>query len=233
VALGRAAGIDLGPPPDTRWRPRRGVGGEGARGGVDVGSFLAEDAARSRVDKGQVAPALRDVERRMDRVFDPPFAHVDVGNKRELLHKQFMGRLGKPPKIKPLARGVDPARETQHDKEEAIVAEPFFLGRRVEVFARQRADGSIVELALRQPSGFRAFDEEALDAVEHALRGRVPSPDELHHGESRTLWQLEATAYVVYSPYPSAIFDESTGKVEWIYPLEKRVDHNVKLVAAY
>ena len=76
----------------------------------------------------------------------------------------------------------------------------FFLGRRVEIFVRQRADGSILEMALRNPSGYRAFDDAALAAVEKALGGVAPGT--ARDGEVRTLWQLDATAYVVISPNP-------------------------------
>ena len=58
-ALATAADIQLAPTAaDRAWRPRHGVGGDGAAGGVDVGSFLAEDAARLRVEKGAVAPPV-------------------------------------------------------------------------------------------------------------------------------------------------------------------------------
>jgi outer membrane biosynthesis protein TonB len=233
AALGRAAGIDLAAPAPSAFRPRRGVGGGDGRGGVDAASFLAEDAARDRAAKGLVSPKLRDLERRLGVYFDPPFAHVDVSNRRELLHKQFMARLGKPPKVAELQRGIDPTRETNQEKLERQVAEPFFLGRRAEVFVRQRPDGSIIEMTLRLASGYRAFDEEALDAVEKALADRPAEGADVRGGEVRTLWRLEATAYVVYSPYPAAQFDESTGKMEWVYPLEKKVDRAVRLIAVY
>jgi hypothetical protein len=229
AAIGKAAGIDLSAAPSEP-RPRRGVG---AHGGVGVGDFLAEDAARERVQKGMVAPRLRDLERRLEKQFDPPFAHVDVSNKRELFHKQFVARLGRPPTLRELPRGEDPTRESNQDKLKRSAGEPFFLGRRAEVFARQAADGTILELSVRVGSGFRAFDQEALDAVEKALAGRAPAPEDVRGGEVRTLWQLEATAYVVYSATPSAVFDESSKKWEWVYPLEKKVDRAVRLIAIY
>jgi glucose dehydrogenase len=86
-------------------------------------------------------------------------------------------------------------------------------------------------MALRNPSGYRAFDDAALAAVEKALGGVAPGS--ARDGEVRTLWQLDATAYVVISPNPELVFDESTGKREWRYPLQKRVDHHVRLVAVY
>jgi hypothetical protein len=49
----------------------------------------------------------------------------------------------------------------------------------------------------------------------------------------RTLWQLDATGYVVIAPEPTLKFDEASGKSEWIYPLQKRVDKAVKLLAVY
>jgi hypothetical protein len=204
-----------------------------------------------------VPPSVRTLERTLDRLFDPPFAHVEVANKRELLHQQFMAHLKTPPKLQDLPRGEDPARETDKDKLRRAVGERFFLGRYAEVYVRQRADGSIVEIALRRGSGFHAFDAEALDAVARALAGhavggnpatalpaccgedrnqlragRTPR-DDGRPGEVRSLWRLEATAYVVYSATPEAQFDESTGKVEWVYPLEKRVDREVRLLAIY
>ena len=81
--------------------------------------------------------------------------------------------------------------------------------------------------------GYRAFDDVALAAVEKALAGHVPGGAVAHAGEVRTLWQLDATAYVVVSPEPELVFDESSGKHEWRYPLQKRVDHHVRLVAVY
>jgi hypothetical protein len=134
--------------------------------------------------------------------------------------------------VRALPRGEDPTRETNQEKLKRVVAEPFFLGRRAEVFVRQRADGTIVELTLRTGSGFRAFDQEAMDAVEQALAGKPP-PSSSRGGEVRTLWRLEATAYVVYAATPSVIFDEASGKREIVYPLEKRVDRKVRLVAVY
>src|SRR5262249_51042660 len=134
-----------------------------------------------------------------------------------------------PPKTGELKRGIDPTKETSEEKLRSSGDRAFFLGRRVLVFARQRADGTIVEISIRQPSGFHAFDDDALDAVEKALRARPPREGR----EVRTLWQLDATGYVVIAPEPTLKFDESTGKSEWIYPLQKRVDKAVKLLAVY
>jgi hypothetical protein len=232
-ALAAAADIALAPTAaDRAWRPRHGVGGDGAAGGVDVGSFLAEDAARRRVQKGALAPELRTAERRLDELFAPTFGQADISNRAELFLKQFRGFLRDPPKTGDLQRGLDPTKETLEEKMRSRQLDrAFFLGRRVEIFVRQRPDGSIIEMALRNPSGYRAFDDAALVAVERALGGRAPGA--ARGGEVRTLWQLDATAYVVVSPEPELIFDESTGKREWRYPLQKRVDHHVRLVAVY
>ncbi len=234
-ALASAADISIAPSAaDRAWRPRHGVGGDGAAGGVDIASFLAEDAARLRVGKGAVAPQLRVAERRMDALFAPSFGQADISNRAELFLKQFRGFLRNPPKTGELARGIDPTQETLEEKMRSRQLDrAFFLGRRVEVFVRQRADGSILEMALRNPSGYRAFDDVALAAVDKALGGRVPGGAAAHGGEVRTLWQLDATAYVVISPDPQLVFDESSGKHEWIYPLQKRVDHHVRLIAVY
>lgn len=232
-ALAGAADIALAPTAaDRAWRPRHGVGGEGAAGGVDVGSFLAEEAARLRVQKGAVAPELRSAERRLDAAFSPSFIQSDISNRAELVLKQLRGFLRDPPKTGALQRGLDPTKETLEEMMRSRdLDRAFFLGRRVEVFVRQRADGSIIEMALRNPSGYRAFDDVALAAVEKALAGRAPGV--ARAGEVRTLWQLDATAYVVISPNPELVFDESSGKSEWRYPLQKRVDHHVRLVAVY
>jgi hypothetical protein len=226
-ALGHAAAISPDAPPPG-FRPRRGVGATDGRGGIGVGDFLAEDAGRERALKGLVPPSVRDGERRLDRFFDPPFSHVDNANRRELLHKQFMAALRTPPKTGELGRAVDPTKETAAEKLKSSGDRAFFLGRRVLVFARQLADGTLAEIAVRQSSGFRAFDEDALDAVERALIGRATEGR-----ETRTLWQLDATGYVVIAPEPTLKFDEATGKSEWIYPLQKRVDKAVKLLAVY
>jgi hypothetical protein len=239
AASALAGAIDIAIAPgaaDRAWRPRHGVGGDGAAGGVDVGSFLAEDAARLRVQKGAVAPALRTAERRLDELFVPTFGQSDISNRAELFLKQFRGFLRDPPKTGELQRGIDPTQETLEEKMRSRQLDrAFFLGRRVEIFVRQRPDGAIVEMALRNPSGYRAFDDAALVAVEKALAGRAPggAPRDAPGGEVRTLWQLDATAYVVVSPEPELIFDESSGKREWRYPLQKRVDHHVRLVAVY
>jgi TonB family protein len=232
-ALGHAAGVDVDAPGEAGFRPRQGVGSVDGRGGVAVGDFLAEDAGRERARKGLVPSFVRDLERKLDGYFDPPFAHVDNANRRELMHKQFMGFLKTPPKTGELKRGFDPTKETTEEKLRSTGDHAFFLGRRVLVFARQLANGTIAELSIRQPSGFHAFDEDALDAVEKALKGRPPRPEELRRGEVRTLWQLDATGYVVIAPEPTLKFDESTGKSEWVYPLQKRVDKAIKLLAVY
>ena len=232
-ALAHAAGISLAPSAaDRAWRPRRGVGGDNGAGGIDVGSFLAEDAARLRADKGAVAPELRTLERHLDEVFSPTFIQADVSNRGELFFKQLRGFWRNPPKTGELARTIDPTKETHAEKVRSMHPEQaFFLGRRVEVFVRQKLDGTILEMALRNASGYRAFDDAALAAVEKALAGRAPGS--AHETEVRTLWQLDATAYVVISPEPQLVFDESSGKSEWIYPLQKRVDHHVRLIAVY
>jgi len=219
-------------PPTASTGPA-GVGGRTARGGLTVADFLAEDLARANAQKGVVPPRVREVERRIDALFDPPFAIVDPADRHELFRKQMIGRMRTPIRVRELPRGEDPTRETNQEKARRVAAEPFFLGRRVEIFARQRPDGAIVELAVRQSSGFRAYDAEALAAVERALAGRAPRPDDARDGEIRTLWQLEATGYVVYSPTPTLVFDEATGKREWIYPLQKKVDKKVRLLAVY
>jgi len=219
---------------ERAWRPRRGVGGVDAAGGVDVGSFLAEDAARQRVTKGAVLPELRQLERRLDNAFTPTFVQADISNRAELFIKQMRGFLRNPPKTGELARGIDPARETYYEKLRSMRPEQAsFLGRRVEVYVRQKPDGSIIEMAVRNASGYRGFDDAALAAVERALAGRPPAGAGPRAGEVRTLWQLDATAYVVVSPNPELQFDEATGKHEWIYPLQKRVDHHVRLIAVY
>ncbi|HXU73652.1 MAG TPA: hypothetical protein VN947_30245 [Polyangia bacterium] len=232
-ALAAAADVSIVPTAaDRAWRPRHGVGGDGAAGGIDAPSFLAEDAARMRVNKGAVAPELRDDERRLDALFSPTFGQSDISNRAALFWKQFRGFLRDPPKTGALHRGVDPTTETLEDKMRSRdLDRAFFLGRRAEVYVRQRADGSIVEMALRNPSGYRAFDDVALAAVEKAVAGHLPGA--VRDGEVRTLWQLDATAYVVVSPEPELVFDESSGKHEWRYPLQKRVDHHVRLIAVY
>ncbi len=229
--LSYAAGVDLEAPAPSSFRPRHGVGAVDGRGGVAVGDFLAEDAGRERAQKGAVPPFVREVERQLGETFSPPFGHVDNGNRKELLHKQMMGFLRTPPRTGELARGVDPERETTEQKLNSTADHAFFLGRRALVFARQRADGTIAELSLRQSSGFHAFDDDALDAVYKALSKRSPRAGET--GEVRTLWQLDATGYVVIAPEPTLKFDEATGKSEWIYPLQKRIDKAVKLLAIY
>ena len=139
-----------------------------------------------------------------------------------------------PPKTGELARTIDPAKETLAERlRSARPDQAFFLGRRVEIFVRQKADGTILEMALRNESGYRAFDDVALAAVEKALAGRVPGGARGTAAEVRTLWQLDATAYVVISPEPQLVFDEASGKREWVYPLQKRVDHHVRLMAIY
>jgi outer membrane biosynthesis protein TonB len=234
AAIDRASATMAPSAADRAWRPRHGVGGEGGAGGVDVASFLAEDAARQRVAKGAVAPELRQLERRLDDSFVPTFAQADVSNRAELFIKQMRGFWRNPPKTGSLARGIDPTKETYGEKLRSMRPEQaFFLGRRVEVYVRQRHDGSIIEMAVRNASGYRAFDQAALDAVEKALGGRLPAGAHADADEVRTLWQLEATAYVVVSPNPELVFDEATGKHEWIYPLQKRVDHHVRLMALY
>jgi hypothetical protein len=226
---------DVAPSAAARaWRPRHGVGGVDAAGGVDVGSFLAEDAARQRVAKGAVLPELRRLERRLDDAFVPTFTQADISNRAELFIKQMRGFLRNPPKTGELARGIDPAKETYAEKLRSMRPEQvFFLGRRVEVYVRQKPDGSIIEMAVRNPSGYRGYDDAALAAVESALGGHLPAGTGHQASEVRTLWQLDATAYVVISPNPVLEFDESSGKSQWIYPLQKRVDHHVRLVAVY
>ena len=230
AALERVVGTG-GPTDGAGYRPRHGVGHE-ARGGLDLGSFLVEDAGRARVDKGVVPPGLREAERVMAARFDPPFGHVDVANKRELFRKQFIGRLKTPPRVRELSRAEDPARESNGEKLKRIVREPYFLGRFTEVFVRQGSGGTILEMLVRTSSGFRSFDDDAIAAVSKALEDSPP-PEARAGSEVRTLWRLEATAYVVYSPTPVGEFDEATGKVQMYYPLQKRVDHKVKLVAVY
>ena len=234
AAVARAAGVDLSPSSSDRgFRPRRGVGGDSRQGGVDVASFLAEDAARMRVDKGAVAPELRRLEKRLHEAFAPTFAQADNSNRAELFLKQFRGFLKNPPKTGELARTLDPTKETLADKlRSARPDQAFFLGRRIEIFVRQAPDGTIREIAIRNASGYRAFDEAALAAVEKALAGHLPAGAG-HEGDVRTLWQLDATAYVVISPQPELIFDEASGKSEWLYPLQKRIDKAVHLIAVY
>ena len=234
-ALARAVDLPTAPTAaDRAWRPRRGVGGGSGAGGIDVGSFLAEDAARQRVQKGAVAPELRTLERRLDDAFTPTFTQADVSNRAALAWKQLRGFLRDPPKTGELARTIDPTRETLEEKMRSRRPDQaFFLGRRVEIFVRQKSDGTIMEMAVRSASGYRAFDDAALVAVEKALGGRVPAGSDARAAEVRTLWQLDATAYVVVSPEPRLVFDEASGKHEWIYPLQKRVDHRVQLVAVY
>jgi hypothetical protein len=200
-----------------------------------MGDLLAEDLARARAQQGQVPPRLREVERRLDTLFSPPFEHVDRSDRRELFRKQFIGRMKTPLATRALSRGEDPTRETSSDKLRRVAAQPYFLGRRTLVFARQRRDGELVELVVRESSGFRPFDEDALGAVARALEGRPPRLDEGQREaeEVRMLWQLDATGYVVYAPTPTLVFDEATGKSEWTYPLQKRIDRAVRLVAVY
>lgn len=234
AAVARAAGVELSPSSSDRgFRPRRGVGGDSRQGGVDVASFLAEDAARMRVDKGAVAPELRRLEKRLHEAFAPTFAQADNSNRAELFLKQFRGFLKNPPKTGELARTLDPTKETLADKlRSARPDQAFFLGRRIEIFVRQAPDGTIREIAIRNASGYKAFDEAALAAVEKALAGHLPAGAG-HEGDVRTLWQLDATAYVVISPQPELVFDEASGKSEWVYPLQKRIDKAVHLIAVY
>ena len=79
---------------------------------------------------------------------------------------------------------------------------------------------------------FRRTDHGFVREVYQGLDAIIPLPVFVAYRLGET-YLVSFTAYVVYSPTPSAIFDESTGKVEWVYPLEKKVDRDVKLVATY
>jgi hypothetical protein len=131
----RAAAVEVAAKPaDRAWRPRRGVGGAGAAGDVDVASFLSEDAARQRVAKGAVAPELRQLERQLDSAFTPTFIQADVSDRAALFIKQMRGFWRNPPKTGELQRGIDPTQETYQDKLRSMHPErAFFLGRQVEV----------------------------------------------------------------------------------------------------
>lgn len=198
-------------------------------------SFLTEDAARRRAAQGVVPPRLRELERAVSARFDPPYAHVDISNRLQLLGKEFIARLGRPPRLRELSRAEDPTRESNDEKLKRAEHEPLFLGRFAEVFVRQAAGGEILEILVRTSSGFRSFDDDAVDAVLEAVRRSPPHAEGFAAGvrEVRSLWRLEATAYVVYSVTPVGQFDEATGRMELHYPLQKRVDHKVKLVAVY
>jgi hypothetical protein len=97
---------------------------------------------------------------------------------------------------------------------------------------RQHADGSIAEIALRNVSGYRAFDDAAVAAVTAALGGRLPAGASGRGGDAHVM-AAGSDGLCRGVAQPELVFDEALDKREWIYLLQKKVDHHVRLMALY
>lgn len=193
-----------------------------------VHDMLSQVTGHNDVHQGKVPPAWRDAERKMAALFQPSIDMVSDDN----AGKAWIGEwLRSHPEGGTTPRGVDQTTEIAGQRYAQVFG---FSGgsnalpwRRTEIEATIDADGTLLSLRVAVPSGRRRLDAAALEAVRRALGSReLRDP----RGRVTSRWSIEAALAVAA---PTAIglgFDETTGKVNGVYPMKKQISTRVSLL---
>lgn len=219
-----------------------------------VQEIIGGELASQRAASGNVAPRWRELERKLSQTFHPPVDVVKQENRaKAFAHQVLRSWLDGPPQAGPVARGADSSVQTPPGvaegsnlrslpMEQALAvqarwAEPA-TWLRVEIEVLVDDEGRVVHARVTRPSGRRAFDHLALEAVEEAIRaGRAPE-------EKRTMltrWSVEAAVAVAPPTGVGFHFDESGSTtpgakgirkyVSGTYPFQQTVQSRVSLIA--
>ena len=258
--LARLAAASIADPGGHLRRAGDGPAAQDGGGGGDdrqlaagrVHDMVDDLLGRERVRAGKVPTEWRAVERGLSQNFHPPVDAVKVENRAlGLAHQIMRSWLDGPPKSEPLRRGERTPetllgapegmnmRSLPQEQALAIQArwgEPAsWLTVEIEVVTD--AEGAITKLRVVRGSGRRAFDKQALAAVEAAVKGTRRPPD--GHG-ALTRWAVSAAVAVAPPTSIGFQFDETgqlnpgaTGIRKYasgVYPFKETVKTKVELL---
>lgn len=195
-----------------------------------VRTTLAELAGQERAQSGNVAPAWRDAERRLDTVFKPPRELVSDDNAAKAWAKAW---LNSKPQGGATPRALDASRDLKNQPYDQLLvgANSTSTGvswSQTEVEVVVDETGQLVQAKIVKTSGRRRFDEAALEAVRRAMSSQpVKDP----HGKSVARWGVSAALSVAGPSSLGFTFDESSGKVRGNYPFKKDVLTKIRLLS--
>jgi TonB family protein len=229
---------------------------EAAEVDARVRRWMGELSGEHDVAGGRVVPVWRTVERQIDARFHPPVDTVtSEGRAKSAVKSAVKQLLSATPHSERASRALDPSVDAHIDdplsqsraQQIAAAAAAYDEAtgwRRVEIEAVVDARGELVSARVVLPSGERALDAAALDAVRRAIAAQpVRDP----RGAVRSRWSVEAAVSVdlpkvapVTGVGGRAIggivnlggisFDETTGKVGFDYAGKQRVHTRVRLI---
>ena len=209
---------------------------------------LAQSKAEADVRAGRVDPIWRDVERDAHKLFNPPVEAVVPQSNANLIVRQLLRPVTPEPAQN--ANAWLASNNTALRVQDSITAlqkaynKPA-VGRTALVEADVDAGGQVLAVRLVQSAGTRRVDDEALRAVERALRLR---PIRDPRGAVTARYALRAEV-AVHIPFPTpgvesnngavtnftvgitGTFDEVTRKVSPDKPFRKHVETRVDLIS--
>ncbi|HEX2573939.1 MAG TPA: TonB family protein [Polyangia bacterium] len=195
-----------------------------------VRNTLAELAGQERAQSGNVAPAWRDAERRLDAVFKPAREVVSDDSAAKAWAKAW---LNSKPQGGATPRALDASRELQNQRYDQLLVGANSTSTGVswqETVVEVVVDemGQLLDAKVVKTSGRRRFDEAAREAVRRAMSSQpVKDP----HGKSVARWAVSAALSVAGPSSVGFTFDESTGKVRGNYPFKKDVLTKIRLLS--
>jgi TonB family protein len=195
-----------------------------------VKNTLAELSGQERAQSGNVAPAWRDAERRLDAVFKPARDVVSDDGAAKSWAKAW---LNSKPQGGATPRALDPSRELQNQRYDQLLvgANSTSTGvswQQTEVEVVVDETGQLLQAKIVKTSGRRRFDEAALEAVRRAMSSQpVKDPK----GKSIARWGVSAALSVAGPSSLGFTFDESSGKIRGNYPFKKDVLTKIRLLS--
>lgn len=195
-----------------------------------IRTTLAELAGQERAQSGNVAPAWRDAERRLDSFFKPPREVVSDDSAAKAWAKAW---LNSKPQGGATPRALDPSRDLKNLPYDQLLvgANSTSTGvswQQTEVEVVVDETGQLVQAKVVRTSGRRRFDEAALEAVRRAMSSQpVKDP----HGKSVARWAVSAALSVGGPSSLGFTFDENNGKVRGNYPFKKDVLTKIRLLS--
>lgn len=230
----------------------QGPGGSPSGAGTDtntrVREALAQSQAEADVRAGRVDPIWRDIERDAHKLFNPPVEAVVPQSNANLMVRQLLRSVTPEPAQN--ASAWLASNNTALRVQDSITAlqksynKPA-IGRTAIIEADVDAEGQVLAVRLVQSAGTRRVDDEALRAVERAVRLR---PIRDPRGAVTARYALRAEV-AVHIPLPTpgvesnngavssftvgitGTFDEVTRKASVDKPFRKHVETHVDLIS--
>jgi hypothetical protein len=210
-----------------------------------LADFFSEFKAKQKVEDGDVDPMFIKLKNDFEDGWSPEFDEVHVDSFKKTIVKWLKGYQKGAEKYGKTGSLEDKSPAKDHKDYEIVNENGQGAGllegyneiqkseawtTTVEVVVDLDFDGKGGwKLTVHQPSGQPAFDEEAVDDLEHALKSKeLKIPDYA----VKTRWALVAD-FTILPPLPVAgiSFDLVLKQFDTAYPLKKKISKRIKLLA--